>query len=91
MSDPYESRADLADKIDYEGGIFSALDYGIRTEDMPAGDDELTGAWRSLEASFLCTRILADAVSKLLSAEVATEESAEFGVASEEPGLDTIP
>lgn len=38
----YESRQELADKIDYEGGLESFLHYGFdSTRDVPEGDDEL--------------------------------------------------
>lgn len=66
MSDRFKSRAALAGKIEWEGGILESLDYGIKTGDMPEGDGELTEAWAKLEASFRQTAALADAVEKLL-------------------------
>ena len=66
MSDRFKSRAALAGKIEWEGGILEALDYGIKTEYMPEGDTELTEAWAKLEASFRETAKLADAVANLL-------------------------
>jgi hypothetical protein len=66
MSDRFESRAALAGKIEWEGGLMDALDYGITTEMMPEGDAELTGAWSKLEASFKATAKLADVVQGLL-------------------------
>jgi hypothetical protein len=66
MSDRFSSREHLAAKIEWEGGILEAVDYGIKTEDMPEGDAELTEAWAKLEASFAETSKLADAVEKLL-------------------------
>jgi hypothetical protein len=49
----YESRADLAAKIDHEGGIWEMiLGYGLHIEDAPSGDSELSAAiLRALEAA----------------------------------------
>ncbi len=66
MSDRFGSREDLAAKIEWEGGLMEALDYGIKTEMMPEGDAELAEAWAKLEASFRETSKLADAVTELL-------------------------
>ena len=65
-TDRFVSRAALAGKIEWEGGLMEALDYGITTEMMPEGDAELTEAWAKLEAAFKETSKLADAVEKLL-------------------------
>lgn len=62
----YESRMDLACKIDWEGGIFDSLDYGIRAGDMPEGDDELIEAWTALDVAYKVVAEAADRVSKLL-------------------------
>jgi hypothetical protein len=36
MSEKYESAADLAAKVDYEGSVADAIiGYGIKTEDLP--------------------------------------------------------
>ena len=37
----YESRQELANKIDHEGGLEDFLHYGFDTADVPEGDDEL--------------------------------------------------
>jgi hypothetical protein len=66
MSDRFESRAALAGKIEWEGGLMEALDYGIHVGDMPEGDAELTEAWSRLEASYRETARLAEVVEKLL-------------------------
>ena len=66
MSDRFEDREALAAKIEWEGGLMEALDYGIKTDDMPEGDTELTEAWAKLEASFRETSRLAHAVEKLI-------------------------
>ena len=68
MSDRFKSRAALAGKIEWEGGVMEAVDYGIKTEYMPEGDAELAEAWAKLEASFKVTSRLADAVTELLEA-----------------------
>ena len=66
MSDRFTSREHLADKIQWEGGILEAVDYGIKTEDMPEGDTELTEAWAKLEATWKQLSPLADAIAKML-------------------------
>jgi len=66
MSDRFKSRAALAGKIEWEGGLMEALDYGIKTEMMPEGDAELIEAWAKLEAAYRAVEPLADAVGKLL-------------------------
>jgi hypothetical protein len=66
MSDRFSSREHLAAKIEWEGGLMEALDYGIKTEMMPEGDTELAEAWAKLEASFRETSKLGDAVEKLI-------------------------
>ena len=66
MSDRFESRDDLAAKIEWEGGILEALDYGIKIADMPEGDTELIEAWTKLQRSFETTRALVDALNELL-------------------------
>ena len=66
MSDRYESRAALAGKIEWEGGLMEALDYGITTGHMPEGDEELTAAWTALETAFRAIGPLARAVEDLL-------------------------
>lgn len=59
----YASRQELANKIDYEGGLCeAAFGYGIDADDMPEGDTELFEAWKRLDA---CRPVI-DAVSKLL-------------------------
>ena len=66
MSDRFKSRAALAGKIEWEGGVMEALDYGIKTEDMPEGDTELIEAWDRLATAYHELEPLADAVAKLL-------------------------
>jgi hypothetical protein len=66
MSNRFESRTDLAAKIEWEGGIRDALDYGIHAADMPEGDEELTAAWSALEAAHKALQPLEKAVEDLL-------------------------
>ena len=69
MPDRYESRSALAGKIEWEGGLMEALDYGIKASDMPEGDEEMTAAWTALETAFKAIRPLAQAVENLLPEE----------------------
>lgn len=41
---------DLADKVHWEGGIVSALEYGIRSDEID--DPELIALWRRLEGLY---------------------------------------
>jgi hypothetical protein len=41
---------DLADKVHWEGGIVSALEYGIRSDEID--DPELVALWRRLEGLY---------------------------------------
>lgn len=66
MSDRFKSRADLASKIEWEGGILESVDYGIKPEDMPEGEAELTDAWRQLVDAYAKVTKLADRVAELL-------------------------
>ena len=66
MSDRFANRAALRDKLEWEGGIMEALDYGVKSTDMPLGDEELNEAWGKLAAAFQALRPLAAAVEKLL-------------------------
>ena len=77
MSDRFKSRSALAGKIEWEGGILEALDYGIKTADMPESDTELTEAWAKLEASFRQTAALAEAVENLLPEPGTDDEDGE--------------
>src|SRR5690606_27568521 len=51
MADGYQTREQVAEKVDWEGGIPEALEYGLTVDDMPAGDEELRAAWGRLEAA----------------------------------------
>ena len=77
MSDRFGSRAALRGKIDWEGGIIEALDYGIDTHDMPEGDTELAEAWGKLATAYRALAPLTDAVDKLLEAADDDEDGGE--------------
>jgi len=49
MGEPFKDRAAVAAKVEWEGGVMDALDYGIHAVDMPVGDKELIAAWTALE------------------------------------------
>ena len=66
MSDRFKSREDLAEKINWEGGIAEAVDYGIKAEDMPEGDTELTELWAEMVDAYKKFDALADKVHGLL-------------------------
>lgn len=68
MSEKFADRAAVAEKVDWEGGITEALEYGIKAADMPEGDAELTAAWQALEDAFTALQPLAAAVGDLLEA-----------------------
>lgn len=53
---------EFANKVDYEGGIFSALEYGLSAEDIKDKEGALYTSWLELEAKYLelkplCTRV----------------------------------
>lgn len=48
----YESREDVFDKIDWEGGYESVLEYGLHATDMPKDDHGLHNAWMELEDAY---------------------------------------
>lgn len=69
MGKHFESRLDVAGKIDWEGGIFEALEYGIKASDMPESDQELTDAWQALEIAYRVAEACASRVYGLLPGE----------------------
>jgi hypothetical protein len=62
----FEDRQAVASKIGWEGGIWEALEYGIKTEDMPEGDTELAEKWEALRTAFASAEAAWNAVSALL-------------------------
>ena len=57
---------EFANKVDYEGGPFGALDYGMRAEDIKNQDGELYAAWLELETKYDELKPLCDRVQKAL-------------------------
>lgn len=69
MSARYDSRGELASKIDWEGGIYGFLQYGFDPDDCPEGDAELTEAATKLRFQWYEMRKAADAFMALLPEE----------------------
>jgi hypothetical protein len=74
MADRFESRADLLAKIEWEGGVVEAYDYGIGHEEMPEGDTELTELWKQLEEAQEKVEPIARKIEKLLDDTVLRDE-----------------
>jgi hypothetical protein len=54
VSERYGNKQDLAAKVDWEGGLTEAIEYGIRTGDLPAGTPQaIIDAWKRLEDSYV--------------------------------------
>lgn len=62
----FENREELAGKIDWEGGLWSALEYGIRAADLPEGDLELLDAWIELQSHFDSAQRVANRIYEML-------------------------
>ncbi len=46
-------KADFVSKIEWEGGIYDALEYGLKHTDLDEGeDDSLRSAWAEAEALY---------------------------------------
>lgn len=54
----------LAQKIRWEGGLWSALEYGLQSEDI--ADPELAALWARLEQGYREMAPLIDAATKRL-------------------------
>ena len=74
MADDYQTREQVAAKVDWEGGIPEALEYGLTVDDMPAGDEELRAAWGRLEAAHQPFAAAEAEVARLLEEARAGEE-----------------
>jgi hypothetical protein len=74
MSEPFKDRAAVAAKVEWEGGIIEALEYGIHVRDMPVGDTGLTAAWQALEDAFSALQPLAATVGDMLEAAACEAE-----------------
>ncbi|TDB90938.1 hypothetical protein E1264_03795 [Actinomadura sp. KC216] len=62
----FETRDEVASKVDWEGGFDGALSWGIKVEDLPEDDTELREAWAELRAAFLVFDAACYKVSALL-------------------------
>lgn len=66
MSDRFADRAAVAGNIAWEGGIWGALEYGIKAEDMPEGDPVLQARWANLRDAFKQAQLAWKEVQELL-------------------------
>lgn len=64
----YATRAEVAEKVGWEGGIIDAVEYGLTVDDMPEGDTELREAWNALLTAWRGLIPLEEAVERLLDA-----------------------
>jgi hypothetical protein len=62
----YATREEVRGKVEWEGGLTAALDYGLDTGDMPEGDTELREAWDKLATAYKALAPLSRAVDDLL-------------------------
>ena len=58
------TRAELAAKVEYEGGTFAALEYGIRSDDI--ADPEIAALWRDLEERYQALSPICQKIDSLL-------------------------
>jgi hypothetical protein len=54
-------RRRLAEKIEWEGGVFATLRYGVRSEDI--ADEDLRALWARMEEHYLAITPLATQIS----------------------------
>jgi len=54
MSDQsrYPSLIAFAGKVDWEGGVYAALEYGLSADELPEGHPELEALWREMENKY---------------------------------------
>ena len=77
MSESFADRKSVRDKIEWEGGVMEAVDYGLRVTDMPEGDTELRDAWDKLVTAYESVRPLAAVVEKLLEGHGGDDDDAD--------------
>lgn len=68
-TDRFANRDAVRLKIEWEGGVFEALDYGLNASDMPEGDQELMNAWSDLEVAWNAMQPLIIRVDMLIYGE----------------------
>lgn len=66
MSERFKNREEVLDKVEWEGGYFDALEYGLKTTDMPEGDDELISAWQAMQDAHTVFTVARNKVDNLL-------------------------
>lgn len=62
-----KNRAEVAEKIDWEGGLVAALEYGLTENDMPEGDAELRATWTKLREGWEQLRPVVADIRKMLN------------------------
>ena len=65
----YMSTADFAAKVEWEGGVEGALEYGLKHTDLDPGDEsvaELRAKWRELEEIYGELEALSDEAARIL-------------------------
>jgi phage terminase large subunit-like protein len=60
------SEEDFAAKIQWEGGVVEALDYGLKATDLKDPDTELGRTWAALDAQWTLMHPLADKADALV-------------------------
>lgn len=64
---------EFANKVDYEGGTFSALEYGMKAADLKNKDGELYAAWLELENKYKEMQPLCNRAQKALDSAWGTD------------------
>lgn len=62
----FEDRQALNAKIEWEGGLVGALEYGVKPDDMPEDDKHLFNLWLELSDAFEIFKEIAERVEDLL-------------------------
>jgi len=63
----YETRDEVAAKVEWEGSLTEALEYGVTAGEMP--DDELGGAWVAMEHAYIEFSEAAEIVEAILNGD----------------------
>ena len=74
MTEPMTA-ADFASKVEWEGGVMEALDYGLKPAHAPEGP--IREAWTRLYQVWQQLSPIADEVSRLLNGVGRTDEDGE--------------
>lgn len=74
MTEPMTA-ADFASKVEWEGGVMEALDYGLKPADAPEGP--IRDAWARLYQLWQQLSPIADEVSRLLDGVERDDEDGE--------------